>query len=165
MGLPPFGWWVRRRCDILDDVYPSNPIVEKQCITFLHFNYKLLFLYLSPMLLPADHDAYISAFMPDVQAMLQQMRETIHAAAPEAEETISYGMPAFHQKVTLVYYAGYKSHIGFYPTPAPIARFAEDLRGFKTSKGAIQFPLDKPLPVKLIKRIVKWRLKDALKKL
>jgi uncharacterized protein YdhG (YjbR/CyaY superfamily) len=113
------------------------------------------------MLLPADHDAYISAFMPDVQAMLQQMRETIHAAAPEAEETISYGMPAFHQRVNLVYYAGYKNHIGFYPTASPIAHFADELRGFKTSKGAIQFPMDKPLPVELIMRIVKWRLSEA----
>ena len=113
------------------------------------------------MLLPADHDAYISAFMPDVQAMLQQMREAIHAAAPEAEETISYGMPAFHQRVNLVYYAGYKNHIGFYPTASPIAHFADELRGFKTSKGAIQFPMDKPLPVELIMRIVKWRLSEA----
>jgi uncharacterized protein YdhG (YjbR/CyaY superfamily) len=123
-----------------------------------------IFLYLSPMLKPADHDAYISAFMPEVQALLQQLRATIHAAAPDAEETISYGMPAFRQKVTLVYYAGYKNHIGFYPTSAPIVHFADDLKGFKTSKGAIQFPLDKPLPVKLIKRMVKWRLAEVLKK-
>jgi len=115
------------------------------------------------MLKPADHDAYISAFMPEVQALLQQLRATIHAAAPDAEETISYGMPAFRQKVTLVYYAGYKNHIGFYPTSAPIAHFADELKRYKTSKGAIQFPLDQPLPEKLIKRMVKWRLAEAVK--
>jgi uncharacterized protein YdhG (YjbR/CyaY superfamily) len=117
------------------------------------------------MLKPADHDAYISAFLPEVQVLLRQMRATIHAAAPQAEETIAYGMPAFRQKVNLVYYAGYKNHIGFYPSAAPIAAFADDLKGFKTSKGAIQFPLDRPLPVKLIKRIVKWRLAEVLKKI
>lgn len=115
------------------------------------------------MLKPADHDAYISAFMPEVQVMLQKLRATIQTALPEAEETIAYGMPAFRQRVNIVYYAGYKNHIGFYPSSAPIAHFAEDLKGFKTSKGAIQFPLDKPLPVKLIRRMVKWRLAEALK--
>jgi uncharacterized protein YdhG (YjbR/CyaY superfamily) len=116
------------------------------------------------MLLPAGHDAYIAAFQPEVQVLLQQMRAAIHAAAPQAEETIAYGMPAFRQRVNLVYYAGYKNHIGFYPTAAPIAHFAGELKGFKTSKGAIQFPTDRPLPVKLIKRIVKWRLSEAIKK-
>lgn len=115
------------------------------------------------MLKPADHDAYISAFVPEVQALLQQLRATIHAALPLAEETIAYGMPAFRQRVNIVYYAGYKNHIGFYPSSAPIAHFAQDLKGFKTSKGAIQFPLDKPLPVTLIRRIVKWRLAEAEK--
>lgn len=115
------------------------------------------------MLKPADHDAYISAFMPEVQVMLQKLRATIQAALPDAEETIAYGMPAFRQRVNIVYYAGYKNHIGFYPSSAPIAHFAEDLKGFKTSKGAIQFPLDKPLPVTLIRRMVKWRLAEALK--
>ena len=115
------------------------------------------------MLKPADHDAYISVFIPEVQVMLQKLRAIIHAALPDAEETIAYGMPAFRQKVNIVYYAGYKNHIGFYPSPAPIAHFAEDLKGFKTSKGAIQFPLDKPLPVTLIRRMVKWRLAEALK--
>jgi len=117
------------------------------------------------MLKPADHDAYISAFMPEVQVLLQQMRATIHSAAPLAEETIAYGMPTFRQRVNLVYFAGYKHHIGFYPTSAPIVHFANDIKGFKTSKGAIQFPLDKPLPVKLIKRMVKWRLSEVLKKI
>jgi uncharacterized protein YdhG (YjbR/CyaY superfamily) len=116
------------------------------------------------MLKPADHDAYISAFMPEVQALLQQLRATIHEALPDAVETIAYAMPAFRQKVNIVYYAGYKNHIGFYPSSSPIAHFADDLKGFKTSKGAIQFPLDKPLPVKLITRIVKWRLAEALKR-
>ncbi len=114
------------------------------------------------MLKPADHDAYIAAFLPEVQAKLQQLRATIHAAAPDAAETIAYGMPAFRQRVNIVYYAGYKNHIGFYPSSAPIVHFAEELKDFKTSKGAIQFALDKPLPVKLIQKIVKWRLKEAL---
>jgi len=109
------------------------------------------------------HDAYIAQFAPETQKQLQHLRAIIRAALPGSEETIAYAMPSFRKRINLVYYAGYKNHIGFYPTSEPIAQFAGELKGFKTSKGAIQFPLDRPLPEKLIKRIVKWRLKQAEK--
>lgn len=117
------------------------------------------------MLKPADHDAYISAFAPGVQTLLQQMRTILRAALPDAEETISYGMPAFRQRINLVYYAGFKNHISLFPTSKPIEAFSNELKGYKTSKGTIQFPPGKPLPVKLIRRIVKWRLSEAMKKM
>jgi uncharacterized protein YdhG (YjbR/CyaY superfamily) len=110
------------------------------------------------------HNAYIAQFPAQTQTQLQRLRAIIRSVLPDAEETIAYSMPAFRQRVNIVYYAGYGHHIGLYPSSAPIAQFANDLKGFKTSKGAIQFPLDKLLPEKLIKRIVKWRLQEALKK-
>jgi uncharacterized protein YdhG (YjbR/CyaY superfamily) len=114
-------------------------------------------------------DQYISVFPKHVQAMLQQMRETVQKAAPQAEEVISYNMPAFRFHGMLVYYAGNKAHIGFYPMPAAIVAFKKELAGYVTSKGAIQFPLDKKLPVTLIKNIVRFRMleneeKEKLKK-
>jgi uncharacterized protein YdhG (YjbR/CyaY superfamily) len=109
------------------------------------------------------HDAYIATFPAHIQTQLQRLRAIIRSVLPDAEETIAYSMPAFRQRVNLVYYAGFKSHISLFPTAAPIEAFAGELKGFKTSKGTIQFPLDQPLPEKLIKRIVKWRLKHAEK--
>ena len=118
---------------------------------------------------PANVDEYISGFPADVQKALQKIRETIKKAAPKAEETISYAMPAFRQNGNLVYYAAWKEHIGFYATPTGNSAFKKDLEGYKTSKGAIQFPLDKPMPVQLITKLVKYRVKEneekaALKK-
>jgi uncharacterized protein YdhG (YjbR/CyaY superfamily) len=114
-------------------------------------------------------DQYISVFPEHVQVMLQQLRETVKKVAPQAEEVISYNMPAFRFHGMLVYYAGNKAHIGFYPMPAAIIAFKKELAGYQTSKGAIQFPLDKKLPVALIKNIVKFRMleneeKEQLKK-
>ncbi|MDI3320415.1 DUF1801 domain-containing protein [Pinibacter soli] len=114
-------------------------------------------------------DAYIAAFPADVQSLLEKVRKTVQKAAPKAKEVISYGMPAFEQNGKLVYFAGYKNHIGFYPTSSGIANFQKEIQSFKNSKGAIQFPLDKPLPVDLITQIVKFRVaetdqKVALKK-
>jgi uncharacterized protein YdhG (YjbR/CyaY superfamily) len=114
-------------------------------------------------------DQYISVFPKHVQVMLQQMRETVLKVAPQAEEVISYNMPAFRFHGMLVYYAGNKAHIGFYPMPAAIVAFKKELAGYVTSKGAIQFPLEKKLPVTLIKNIVKFRMleneeKEKLKK-
>lgn len=105
-------------------------------------------------------DEYISYFPEEVQKMLEQIRNTIKQTAPEAEETISYAMPAFrfHGKV-LVYFASFKNHIGFYPLPQGIKAFEKDIAGYKTSKGAIQFPLNKPVPINLITKIVKFRMK------
>jgi uncharacterized protein YdhG (YjbR/CyaY superfamily) len=110
-------------------------------------------------------DDYIALQNKAIQPLLQQLRSIIEKAAPKTMEVISYGMPAFKQNKNLVYFAANKNHIGFYPTPSPIKFFAEQLKEYKTSKGAIQFPLDKSLPVKLITDIVKYRVKeDAVKK-
>lgn len=105
-------------------------------------------------------DEYISTFPPDIQTRLQQIRSAIHDAAPRAEETISYQMPAFKQNGVLVYFAAFKHHIGFYPTPSGIEAFKHKLSAYKTSKGAIQFPLDQPLPLDLVTEIVRFRVKS-----
>ena len=105
-------------------------------------------------------DEYIDMFSPHVQELLETMRSYVKEAAPGAEEVISYGMPAIKQHGVLVYYAGYKGHIGFYPTGAGIKAFENELTAYKTSKGAIQFPIDKPIPKSLVKKIVKYRVKE-----
>lgn len=110
-------------------------------------------------------EAYILLQPEEIRPLLRKMWQIIKKAAPKATEIISYGMPAFRLNKNLVYFAGYKKHIGFYPTSNPIKIFADKLTVYKTSKGAIQFPVDKPLPVKLITDIVKFRIKeDAIKK-
>ncbi len=109
-------------------------------------------------------DEYHASFPKNVQKLLQQLRLIISQATPEATETISYGMPAFKHHNVLVYYAAHKEHIGFYPTSKPIIVFKEELTKYKTSKGAIQFPLDKPLPTSLIKKIVKFRVNEVMEK-
>jgi uncharacterized protein YdhG (YjbR/CyaY superfamily) len=113
---------------------------------------------------PNDIDAYISGFPETIQNLLQEIRATIKKAAPQAEEVISYGMPAFRQNGMLVWFAAFKNHIGFYPIPSGIEAFKEELSAFKGTKGSIHFPLDKPLPVELISRIVSFRLKENMLK-
>ena len=108
----------------------------------------------------ATVDAYFSAFPPATKKLLRQMRETIRAAAPDAREVVSYNMPAFKLKGLLVWYAAYKQHIGFYPKPSTLQAFKKELSGYKGSKGAVQFPLDEPLPLDLITRMVKFRVKE-----
>ena len=110
-------------------------------------------------------DQYIFDFPEAVQTKMQQLRKVINKAAPDAQEVISYKIPAFKLNGILVYFAGYKNHIGFYPTSKGIEAFKEELTDYKWSKGAIQFPLDKPLPVNLIEKIVKSRVKDVNEKL
>lgn len=111
-------------------------------------------------------DEYINSFPERQQAFMQQLRSIIQQAAPKATECISYNMPAYRQHGVLVYFAAYKNHIGFYPTSSPMKVFADELLPYKTSKGAIQFPLDKPIPARLVKKIVKYRIeKDAMKAL
>lgn len=105
----------------------------------------------------ANIDEYINDFPAPVQKLLQQVRTAIKKAAPNASEVISYGMPAFRQNRVLVYFAGYKNHIGFYPTSVGIKAFEKELTGYKFSKGAIQFPIDQPMPVKFITDIVRFR--------
>jgi uncharacterized protein YdhG (YjbR/CyaY superfamily) len=107
-----------------------------------------------------DVDTYIAAFPAEVQVLLQQLRSIIIKAAPKAQEGIGYQMPAYKLNGVLVYFAGYKNHIGFYPTGSAIDTFKTQLADYKTSKGTIQFPLDKPLPVGLITKIVKHRVKE-----
>ena len=107
-----------------------------------------------------DIDEYIDGFPADRQKSLLQMRSIIKSVAPKAEEVISYGMPAFKQNGVLVWFAGNKNHIGFYPSSSPIRVFKNELITYKTSKGAIQFSFDKSLPVSLIKKIVRFRMKE-----
>ncbi len=107
---------------------------------------------------------YTAAFSQDIQAILQKMRLAIHEAAPEATEAISYQMPTFKLNGNLVHFAAAKNHIGFYPTPSGIERFKSELSQYKTSKGAVQFPLDKPIPYDLVKKIVAFRVGEALQK-
>ena len=95
---------------------------------------------------------------------LKQLREIIHSVAPNAVEVISYKMPAYKQHSVLVYFAGYDSHVGFYPTAAGIEEFKEEFGDYKWSKGAVQFPLDRPLPADLIIRMVKFRVQDDLER-
>ncbi|HPF12048.1 MAG TPA: DUF1801 domain-containing protein [Flavobacteriaceae bacterium] len=106
-------------------------------------------------------DAYIEGFSQELQALLQQVRQTILAHAPQAVESISYGMPAYKtQKRPLVYFAGYDKHIGFYATPSGHAQFAKKLAKYKQGKGSVQFPLDQPIPFDLIAEIVAFRVKE-----
>jgi uncharacterized protein YdhG (YjbR/CyaY superfamily) len=109
-------------------------------------------------------DEYIACFPEEVQRKLEQMRATIKQAAPEAQEAIKYAIPAFIYKGNLVYFAAFNHHIGFYATPTGNEAFAEELSAYKIGKGSIQFPLDQPLPLQLISRIVKFRVEENLQK-
>jgi len=114
---------------------------------------------------PASVDDYIAGFPAEVQMILEQVRATIHKAAPGAEEKINYAIPTFtlHGR-DLVYFAAFKNHIGFYPTPVGVEEFKEEFSEYKTGKGSIQFPLDKPMPLDLITQIVKFRVGENLEK-
>jgi len=109
-------------------------------------------------------DEYIAGFPEKIQTILQNLRRVIHEAAPEAQETISYGMPAFKQNGIVVYFAAFKDHIGFFPTSSGVSAFARELAPYDTAKGTIRFPLDEPIPVNLIKKIVKFRVQENLTK-
>ncbi len=115
--------------------------------------------------LPLNIDEYIAAFPPETQKLLEQVRQSIHEAAPGCEETISYAMPAFKLNGPLVYFAGYKQHIGFYATPNGHEAFKNELSVYKTGKGSVQFPLNQPIPVELIKRMVVFRVKENAEKM
>ena len=103
-------------------------------------------------------DEYVKSFPKDIQSLLTQMRLAIQKAVPQAEEDIKYGMPTFVYHGNLVHFAAFKNHIGFYPAPAGIQAFKKELSAYEGSKGAIRFPLDKPLPLKLVADIVKYRV-------
>ncbi len=106
-------------------------------------------------------DEYIASFPKTIQELLERMRHTIREAAPEAVETISYQMPTFKLNGNLVHFAAFKHHIGFYPTPSGIEAFKKELATYESSKGSVQFPMDKPIPLDLVKRIVEFRVKET----
>jgi uncharacterized protein YdhG (YjbR/CyaY superfamily) len=107
---------------------------------------------------------YIGAFPKGTQKILRQVRQCIKESAPEAEEKIAYNMPAFVLNGPLVYYAAFKNHIGFYANPTGHVKFAAELSRYKQGKGSVQFPLSEPMPLVLISRIVKFRVKENLAK-
>ena len=110
-------------------------------------------------------DEYIASFPEDVQKIMRQLRKTIKAAAPQAEEKISYQMPTFTLNgAYLVYFAGWKTHIAFYGAPRGNAEFKEDLSAYETGQGTLKFPLHKPMPFDLITKIVKFRVTENLKR-
>lgn len=113
---------------------------------------------------PKDINEYIAGFTPEVQKLLEQVRQTVQKTAPDAEETISYGMPAFKLNGNLVYFAAFTKHIGFYALPSGNQAFQKELGNYKTGKGSIQFPFDKPLPLDLITKIVKFRVEENTQK-
>jgi len=112
---------------------------------------------------PKNIDEYIASFPPNVQEILEKMRLTIRKAAPDAEEKISYQMPTFFLKGNLVHFAAWKNHIGFYPTSSGTRAFTRELSIYEGAKGSVKFPMDKPLPLKLIGKIVKFRVAENLK--
>ncbi len=112
---------------------------------------------------PKNIDEYIAAFPPDVQERLQAIRQVIHESAPQATEKISYQMPTFYLNGNLVHFAAFKGHIGFYPAPTGLDAFKEEISKYKHSKGAVQFPLDQPVPYDLIRRMTEYRVAENLK--
>ena len=109
-------------------------------------------------------DEYITSFPEDIQKKLEELRAVIKASAPGAVEKISYQMPTFALKGNLVHFAAYKKHIGFYPAPSGIEAFREELSAYEVSKGAIRFPIEEPLPLDLVSKIVKFRVAENLSK-
>jgi len=107
-------------------------------------------------------DEYISAFPKNIQDILEELRRVIRESAPESEETISYGIPTFKLNGNLVHFAAFKNHIGFYPTPSAIVSFKKDLSPYKQAKGSVQFPISRPIPFGLVKKIVRYRVKENL---
>jgi uncharacterized protein YdhG (YjbR/CyaY superfamily) len=112
----------------------------------------------------ATIDEYIAMFPVETQSILNELRAVIHASAPDAEEAIRYGMPTFRLKGNLVHFAAFKSHYGFYPTSSGTEKFKPELSGYSSSKGTIRFPLDKPIPYDLIRKIVAFRVQENLER-
>lgn len=108
-------------------------------------------------------DTYISDYPKNIQSQLKSLREIVRKAAPNAEETIKYGIPTFVLNGNLVHFGGFKNHIGFYPTPSGIKAFKKELSVYKNTKGSVHFPIDKPLPLTLITKIVTFRIKENSK--
>ncbi len=117
-----------------------------------------------PNIPPRNIDEYIAGFPEEVQTILEEIRTTIQETAPEAVETINYGIPTFKLEGNLVHFGAYEKHIGFYPTPSGIEKFKSELSVYEGAKGSVKFPLDKPIPYDLIKKIVTFRVKENLEK-
>lgn len=113
---------------------------------------------------PRTIDEFIAGFPESVQEILEKIRMTIRESAPDAEETIKYGIPTFTLKGNLIHFSAYKNHIGFYPAPTGIEKFRKELSVYEGSKGTIRFPLDKPVPYSLIKSIVRFRVKENMER-
>lgn len=113
---------------------------------------------------PKNFEEYLQGFPVDIQKILQQVRKTIREEAPDAFELISYGIPTFKLHGNLVHFGAYKNHIGFYPAPSGVKEFQEELSSYKSGKGSMKFPLDKPVPYDLIRRITRYRVKENLEK-
>jgi len=109
-------------------------------------------------------DTYIAQFPDHVRELLEELRRVIRESAPHAEEAMRYGIPTFRLNGNLVHFAAYKNHIGFYPTPSGISAFSDELSVYKVSKGTVQFPLDKPVPWDLVRKIVHYRVKENLER-
>ena len=113
---------------------------------------------------PTTIDEYIATFPPDIQEIMQKVRETVKTAVPQATEAISYGMPTFKLEGNLVHFGGAKNHLGFYPAPSGITAFAAELASYQSSKGAVQFPYEQPIPYELISKITQFRAAENLEK-
>ena len=113
---------------------------------------------------PKNLDEYIASFPHDVQRILEQVRTTIRRAAPDAEEAIKYGVPTFLLAGNLVHFGAFKKHLGFFPTPSAIKEFKDELAAYEGAKGSVQFPFDRPMPLSLITRIVKFRVEETREK-
>jgi len=113
---------------------------------------------------PTSITEYINAAPKDAQKKLREMRACIRKAAPGAEESLKWGMPAFSYQRILVIFGAFKHHIGFYPTSSAMRAFADDLSEFATAKGSVQFPLEKPLPLPLIRKITAFRVRESIEK-
>ena len=117
-----------------------------------------------PKKAPESIDEYIGTFPKDIRSKLESIRKAVKEEAPDAKEVISYGMPAFKLNRVLVYFAAQRKHIGFYPTASGISAFEEELSQFKHSKGAVQFPIDEPVPLELVRKMVRFRVKEDMAK-
>jgi uncharacterized protein YdhG (YjbR/CyaY superfamily) len=109
---------------------------------------------------PGTVDEYIQQFPPDVRVLLEEIRSVIRTAAPEAKERISYKMPTYTMNKNLIHFAAFKNHIGLYPTPSGTAAFEKELSAYVRGKGSVQFPVSKPMPLDLIRRIVLFRVHE-----
>ena len=113
---------------------------------------------------PQTIDEYIAQFPAEIRDILQKLRQVVREEAPQAEEAIRYRIPTFRLNGNLVHFAAFRDHIGFFPTSSGVAAFGDELSGYETSKGTIRFPLDRPIPLDLVRRIVRFRVAENLGK-